>query len=392
LKKIKIVFIQHQLVCGGAEQALFDLICLMDKTKFDITVLTLVGDGEWEDKFKKAGIPVVNIFYKRKKDNNPVRFLRHQLRKLKVRWLMKVKPKKLLTYLIGDGIDISVAYSFGGFEEVAMVENAKYVKYVHGDIETYPIYRDTFLRIKNVLPKYNRIICVSEKAYEAFKRITGVEENVEMHFNPINSDNVRQLAEQRISIPEDMPYICAVGRLSPEKGYDRLIRIHKKILDQGIAHKLIIVGDGPEKESLFKTVQEIGVLESVYLVGYQPNPYPYMKHSCFVVCSSYTEGLPVIAMEALSLGIPVVSAVPSIAEAFGVECCGIITENDDDSLESGIKKMLEDQVFYEKAKQGAINRSDFFDGKRMVKEIENIFIELMEGKKDGFGQRDCPNI
>ena len=386
MEKIKIVFWQYQLVCGGAEQALFDLIGLMDKTRFDITVVSLVDGGEWEDKFQKAGISVVTVFRKRDRTvKNPVYFLRHQFKKLRLRWWMKARPQKLLPYLVGEGTDISVAYSFAGFEGVVMAKDAKYVKYVHGNIETNPQQRDIFLGLKKLLPRYHRIVCVSDQACEAFKRITGVCENVQMHYNPINSDHVLQLSEQPVALPQDVPYICAVGRLAPEKAYDRLIRIHRRILDQGITHKLIIVGDGSEKEHLLDTIRETGTSETVILAGYQSNPYPYMKHSRFLACSSYTEGLPVIAMEALTLGVPIVSAVPSIGELFGDEFCGILTENDDDSLEAGIRKMLEDGAFYEKAKQGAESRSVFFVGKNMVKEVEDMFMELMEGNENGVG-------
>lgn len=386
MKKIKIVFLQYQLVCGGAEQALYDLIGLMDKSRFDITVVALVDGGEWEDKFRDAGIPVKTIFYKRdREDKNPIHFLHHQLRKLKLRWWMKFSPQKLLPHLVDDSIDIVVSYSFSGFERIVMVDNAKYVKYVHFNVASNVQQRMVFQKYKDILSEYHKIVCVSDRACEAFKQILGFHETVERHYNPINSDHVLQLSEQSVVLPQDVPYICAVGRLAPEKAYDRLIRVHRRILDQGIAHKLIIVGDGSEKEHLLDTIRETGTSETVTLAGYQSNPYPYMKHSRFLVCSSYTEGLPVIAMEALTLGVPIVSAVPSVGELFGEECCGILTENDDDSLEAGIRKMLEDGAFYEKAKQGAESRSVFFDGKNMVKEVEDMFMELMEGNENGVG-------
>ena len=60
--------------------------------------------------------------------------------------------------------------------------------------------------------------------------------------------------------------------------------------------------------------------------------------------------------------------------------CGIVTENDNRSLEAGIRRMLTDEVFYEQAKAGAVRRSSFFDGKRMVKEIEDMFLQLVEAE------------
>ena len=193
----------------------------------------------------------------------------------------------------------------------------------------------------------------------------------------MNSDNIKRLALEAVNLAFDLPIVCAVGRLSPEKGFDRLVRIHKNLLDKGIVHRLVIVGDGPEQEKIEETIRQTGTQDSVILAGYQSNPYPYMKQSTFLVSSSYTEGLPVISMEALCLGVPIVSAVPSIGEVFGDECCGIVTENDDASLEAGIEKMLTDPAFYEKARQGAQRRSAYFDGKKMVKEVENIFLSLL---------------
>ena len=103
-----------------------------------------------------------------------------------------------------------------------------------------------------------------------------------------------------------------------------------------------------------------------------------MKQSKFVVCSSFTEGLPVIAMEALCLGVPLVSAVPSVQEIFGDEACGLITDNDNQSLLEGIRKMLTDEEFYQKIKNGAQHRSQYFDGQRMVREVEQIFLDMMQ--------------
>lgn len=386
MDKIKIVFLQYQLVCGGAEQALYDLIGLMDKTRFDITVIALVDGGEWEDKFREAGIPVINIFCKRDRENKSlVYFFQHQLKKLRLRWWIKFCPRKLLPYFVGDDIDIVVSYSFSGIENIVFLDNAKYVKYVHFNLETNEQQKPFFLRSKETLAAYHKIVCVSDMAFDAFKRVMGFHKNVEMHYNPINSNNVSRLAEQPVELPRDVPYMCAVGRLATEKAYDRLIRIHRRILDQGILHKLIIVGDGEERAHLLQTIRETDTAETVLLAGYQSNPYPYMKHSRFLVCSSYTEGLPVIAMEAMVLGVPIVSAVPSIGEVFGNVCCGIVTENDDLSLESGIVKMLKDDEFYMQAKQGAEKRSTFFDGRNMVKEIEQMFVELMEGNEYGIG-------
>lgn len=378
MKKIKIVFIQDCLVCGGAEQALFDLIQLMDKEKFEITVLAQKPGGAWDRKFLDAGISVIYDYSCRKSTWNPVTKLQNISKKLRTDAAYRKNGEGLLDVCYPDGADIIVSYSMWDHIRAGFGKNAKSVKYIHGNMETDQAFRELILRDMELLPRYSRVVCVSEVAKKAFISQTGISKGVEAHINPMNSDNVRKLAEVPVELPQDMPIICAVGRLSYEKGFERLIVIHKRLLEQGIENRLVIVGDGPDRDYVRRTVNAMDARDSVILAGYQANPYPYMKQSKLVVCPSFTEGLSIIAMEALCLGIPVVAAVPSVAEILGDEPCGLITENDNQSLLNGIKKMLTDETLYQTAKEAARRRSAFFDGKRMVSEVEEMFLQMME--------------
>ena len=376
MEKIRIVFVHHRLVCGGAENALFDLVNLLDKEKFDITVFAQRNDGIWDEKFRNAGIRVIYDYSCRKATWNPVTKAGNIVKKLKTAKAYQNDGAGLLDVCVPEGADIVVSYNVWENEEMVFAKNAKTVKYVHGDPGTNPDYRKEAMEHKALLSRFDRIICVSRSAWNAFREISGLTDGVELHYNPMNSDIVRQKAEEPVDFPEDVPVICAVGRLSREKAYERLIVIHKKLLDQGIRHKLMIVGDGPDREYLDRLIRAMDLQNSVIMAGYQSNPYPYMKKSRFLVISSYTEGLPVISMEALSLGVPVVSTIPSIGEVFGEETCGVVSENDNASLEAAIRRMLCDEAFYAQAKAGAEKRSAFFDGKRMVQQIEELFLEL----------------
>lgn len=377
MEKIKVTFVNHRLLWGGAERALFDLIGLLDKEKFDVSLFIQNDDGPWEEKFRDAGIRILYDYSCRSATWNPVKKLGNVIKKAKTAKAYRQGGKGLLD-ICAPGSDIVVSYSVWDDEELIFAEGAKTVKYYHGDCGTNPVYRKEAEKTGDMLKRFDRIVCVSDASCRSFKEVTGLSDKVEMHFNPMDSDCVKTLAKEPVTVPEDVPVICAVGRLSEEKGFDRLIYIHKNLLKQGIRHKLLIVGDGPERAHMEHTIHATGTADTVILAGFRENPYPYMANSTFLVNSSYTEGLPVTAMEALCLGIPIVSAVPSVAEAFGAECCGLITENDNDSLEAGIRKMLTDPAFYAAAKEGAQKRGTFFDGKRMVKEIEEMFLSLME--------------
>ncbi len=377
MEKIKILFVQHELLVGGAEKALFDLIRLMDKSKFEIKVFAQRNTGVWDKKFWDAGIPVIYDYTCRKATSNPLAKAGNVLKKLKIQKAYRDGGKGLLDVCC-PGRDIVVSYSAWENEELIFAEGAKTVKYIHGDVSTNRQFREEALSSQEMLERFDKIVCVSEQARKAFEAHTGLHDTVEMHFNPLDSETVLKRAEEKVDIPQDVPVICAVGRLSAEKGFERLVYIHKRLLERGVNHKLLLVGDGIDRGFIERMIQMTGTEDTVILAGYQENPYPYMKQCKFLVNSSFTEGLPVIAMECLCLGTPIVASVPSIGEVFGEEECGLITENDTVSLEEGIYRMLTDEDLYARTKAAAERRSAYFDGKRMVREVEDMFLRMMK--------------
>ncbi len=377
MERIHILFVQHKLVCGGAEQALFDLIGLLDKTRFEAKIFVQNPGGEWEQKFRDAGIELIYDYSCRQPTWNPIKKLSNLSKKNRTRKAYDAGGEGLLDVCLPNWADIVVSYNVWYHEEMVFARNAKTVKYVHGDPGTNPDYRNEAENHRELLRRFDRIVCVSNSAWNAFRQLSGLTQGVELHYNPMNSENVRRLAEAEADLPgSDLPYICAVGRLSTEKAFERLIVIHKRLLERGIAHRLVIVGDGPDGDFLRRLILAMGLEETVIMAGYQPNPYPYMKHSRFLVSSSYTEGLPVIAMEALCLGVPMVTPIDSVGEVFGGETCGLITENTNPALEEAVARMLTDEKFYRQTVRGAKNRSAYFDGTRMIQEVEAMFEEL----------------
>lgn len=157
--------------------------------------------------------------------------------------------------------------------------------------------------------------------------------------------------------------------------------VHKRLLDEGIRHKLVIVGEGYDRENIEKEIHNTHTEDSVILPGYCSNPYPYIAGSRVFVCSSFTEGLPVVCMEALCLGVPIVSSYPSVEELFGEEKCGIVTDNSEDGLFDGCRRLLSDENEYRLVKEAAKRRAVDFSGKKMVADVEKMFVSLSEEKK-----------
>lgn len=379
--KIRLLFVHQRLMCGGTEQALFDLIHLLDPEKFDVTVFVQNNDGMWDEKFRNAGIRILYDYSCRKATLNPVVKAGNIYKKLRTSQAYRRDGEGLLSVCCPHGADIVVSYAMSTYEKMVFLPGARTVKFIHGNLDTNPMYREEILANRNTLLRFDRIVCVSGDARDSFCRQTGITGGVSTYWNPLNSRRIRELSKAEVDLPRDLPIISAVGRLSFEKGFERLIVIHRRLLDQGFRHRLVIVGDGIERSYVEREVLATETQDTVVLAGYQDNPYPYVAASKFLVCSSYTEGLCLTAMEALCLGIPVVAAVPSVRELLGDENCGLITENGNASLEQGIRRMLTDEEFYVQVKKGAEARSQYFDGKRMVQELEQMFIELVEGNE-----------
>lgn len=98
-----------------------------------------------------------------------------------------------------------------------------------------------------------------------------------------------------------------VGRLSPEKNHARLIEAFAQVHDKNPLTRLVIVGSGPLHDDIQALVSELGLYNSVKLVGQTQNPYQLMEHADVFVLSSDYEGQPMVLLEALVLGLPVIT-------------------------------------------------------------------------------------
>ncbi len=373
----KILFVIPSLVCGGAETALLDLCTLLNKEKYEVSVLEYYSD--WSDEalkpqFIEAGIRIITPYSKLVPGKNIAHkvynvlwqeYITHQRRKEKI--------------FIREEFDMIVYYKITNMH-IRCLSKPQVISYIHGDIETNEDYRKSVIHLKKRIEDSAKVICVSSLAQKSLEKVAGISKNTVTILNPINSAKIISRSNETVKEQFCSPYICAVGRLVPEKRFDVLVRIHKDLIDRGLPHDLVIVGEGNEREKIESIIRETGTESSVHLLGFKENPYPYMKNSLFTVCSSDTEGLPVISMESLLLGKPIVSSFSTVGELFGEEECGIITETGVKSLEEGIYKMLSDKAFYEKCVEGAKRRSSVFNADQMIQHIEQIFDEVLNKK------------
>lgn len=109
-----------------------------------------------------------------------------------------------------------------------------------------------------------------------------------------------------VTPPVSGPYVLGVGRLSSEKGFDILIKAHRLALDHVPDLKLVLVGDGPERDSLMSLAQQCGSADQVVFAGAQKDMAPYFTHAQVFVLPSHFEGMPNALLEAMAHGVPAI--------------------------------------------------------------------------------------
>lgn len=135
-------------------------------------------------------------------------------------------------------------------------------------------------------------------------------ERTHVVFNPVITPRVLEGGRVRPDHPwfaaGEPPVVLAVGRLVEQKGFDVLLRAFASATARA-ACRLVILGEGPERDALRSSAERLGVADSVDLPGFVTNPFGYMAHSGVFVLSSRWEGLPNVLIQALAVGAPAVA-------------------------------------------------------------------------------------
>ncbi|MBU0654471.1 MAG: glycosyltransferase family 4 protein [Gammaproteobacteria bacterium] len=157
--------------------------------------------------------------------------------------------------------------------------------------------------VKWFYPRAKRVITVSQQMTDLLVERAHLD-NVTCIYNPVNTRLNREKSQEPIAL--EGRFILAVGRLERQKRFDLLIDAFARTQAQ-YECKLVIVGRGTQQEALEQQIAALGIQDRVILAGFELNPYKYMVKAEFQVMSSDYEGYPLVLIEALSLGCPIVS-------------------------------------------------------------------------------------
>ena len=240
---------------------------------------------------------------------------------------------------------------------------------------------------KALLKSADHVISVSPQLAAEMRRVRGPEAPVSLVLNAVDADSIRgegTAGEIRSHYIGDKPggyLLGSFGRLSPEKGHHILLEAMAR-LGGDTPVRLLLVGDGPERENLETQAEILGISNRVIFAGQQDNMRDWYEAIDLFVLPSLSEGLPFVVLEAMALGKPVlasrVGAVPEVIDE-GVNGW-LLPPGDAELLATSIASLLKDRNRLRAA--GARAREMLyprFSVERQAREVVDIYQEVVNG-------------
>lgn len=227
----------------------------------------------------------------------------------------------------------------------------KLVTTVHGWVEFTWRTRIYHAVDRFTLPRYDQVVCVSPDLAEQCRRLGVRPDRLTLIENAIDCDRFRRSssvieAKRRLEWPTERRMIFAAGRLSPEKGFDRLIDAAARLASQGRDVGVAIAGEGVECERLLQQSRAVGLENRVQLLGFQNELRPFYEAADLFALSSLREGLPNVVLEAMSMQTPVVATrVAGVPKLIEHGQSGLLVEiGDAAGLTGAIERLLDDSA------------------------------------------------
>ncbi|MEI7486335.1 MAG: glycosyltransferase, partial [Chryseobacterium sp.] len=278
--------------------------------------------------------------------------------------------------------DVELAAIHGMYREIlsSPQKDSKKIIWVQNDIFNLKEYTSDVIR---EFFKFDKILVISNKLEEEMHKLAQNEaekQSVIKIFNPIDKEDTLKKANAVVDdypFDNNIPTFVSVGTVYPQKGYDRLLQVHKRLLDEGFLHQLLIIGDGYDLNNIQDLLNQLGLQKTAKMLGFKSNPYPYLKKADFYIMSSRHEGFPTIIAEALILNKPISATdISGIKDLLQDGKLGTITSNSEDGIYEGMKKFLTDKDLAEEYKK-QINNTDLpFVLEKSVQKLQEIIDEV----------------
>ena len=192
----------------------------------------------------------------------------------------------------------------------------------------------------------------------------------------------RSVARARLGLPEDAFVVAGLGRLVPVKGFDVLVAALRPLADAVPSSRLVLIGDGPQREELRVAARDLGVGGRVLVTGVTPDIAGWLAAADVLAAPSRNEGMGRAIVEAMALGLPVVGAavggIPAVV-ADG-ETGWLVPPGDSLALAAALVELARDEALRIKLGTAAVTRAEAFSTDVAHAAMRAIYDELTRAK------------
>ncbi len=294
-----IAFFLQDLDGGGAERAIVSLAGEITKQGYKVDLV--VGDADSEYRSEVSSDVNVVDFSSRSR----LRVLFHLMAYLRQR-----NPTAVMAVLDPPNIMLVVATRLVRFKGKTIISQRAVLDASLSELK--PIQRMIMKILQRFcFPLADMVISNSRAAAnEVVNRLHVPDDQVMTIQNSVDvekiSEQARKSIDNHVFVKAQMPLIVSVGSLSKRKDFETLIRAFAIVKSKRQAN-LVIIGEGIERQKLESIISELNLEDNVSLIGFDANPYKWMKKASVFVSSSKGEGFPNVIAEALSLGSSIVA-------------------------------------------------------------------------------------
>ena len=321
--KRKILFINPSLRQGGVEHALITTLRTLDPAKYDVTLFlyTDMADllpqvpahvkvitGTDRTKYFRTPYPAAmmllyRVFTVLGQKDRAEEARRRAYRHIHQKKITRPRRK----YFSGERFDVIVSYSLHMGTEMALrIPAGRYVVAMHSSDPDY--HREI---IEQDLPRYDVIVGVSRSIADLYKtHYPALADKIICIDNYIDGERVLAKAKEPTGgfrKPEGTFVIATCGRISHEKGFDLAVAAAERLRQQGKAFLWLFIGDGAQRQELEQAIRDKRLEDHIQITGFQENPYPWLACCDCYVQPSYEEAQPLVLLEAMLLGRPIIS-------------------------------------------------------------------------------------
>ena len=294
------------------------------------------------------------------------------------KFLDREKPDAIVAHLLlGNSVALQAGPERGIFTAVCMHNTLK-------DYQTREEYRHS------PLEQADAIVTVSHTIGDIFRNKFG-EKRVRVIHNPHDLDRIDVLSREPVLHPwfvqKDLPLVMGIGRLSRQKNFPLLVEAVCALNQEGTCPvRLVLFGEGPDRDRLMRMVQKNGQQERIRLLGWTANPFRYLARAdLFVLCSNW-EGLPNTLIEAMACDVPVISTDCDSGprEILQDGACGrLVAQKDVKAMQDAILEILKDPQKAEAFRKRGRQRALEFHISRKVPCYEKLILEGVGRKRRG---------